>query len=116
MRITDRIKLAAKPLHPVLPDAIPTETLYETRLTCSAPVAARIRSLLLTTISHLPVVLQSIYGQQDKETDETHIHAEVMTAGRNCEALEPEVVRLSLEDEVSSLSWVVVESTLTLRT
>jgi putative Mg2+ transporter-C (MgtC) family protein len=95
-------------LHPVLPDATPVETLYEIRLTCGISVAAHIRSLLLTTISRLPVVLQSIHGEQDEQTDETHIRAEVMTAGRNTEALEQVVVRLSIEDEVSNLSWSIV--------
>ena len=44
-------------LHPALPEATPVETLYEIRLTCGISVAAHIRSLLLTTISRLPVVL-----------------------------------------------------------
>jgi putative Mg2+ transporter-C (MgtC) family protein len=99
-------------LHPVLPDAVPAETLYEIRLTCAGSVAAHICSLLLTTISRLPVVLQSIHGEQDKDADETHIRAEIITAGRNNEALEQVVVRLSLEGEVSNLSWSVVESTM----
>jgi putative Mg2+ transporter-C (MgtC) family protein len=97
-------------LHPVLPAATPIETLYEIRLTCRVSVAAHIRSLLLTTISRLPVVLQSIHGEQDDETDQTRIRAEVMTAGRNNEALEQVVVRLSIEDEVSNMSWSIVQS------
>ncbi|AEU36682.1 MgtC/SapB family protein [Granulicella mallensis] len=99
-------------LHPVLPDASPVETLYEIRLTCGLSVAVHIRSLLLTTISRLPVVLQSIHGEQDEQTDETHIRAEVMTAGRNNEALEQVVVRLSIEDAVSNLSWSIVQSSM----
>lgn len=97
-------------LHPVLPDAVPAETLYEIRLTCGVSVAAHIRSLLLTTISRLPVVLQSIHGEQDEDAAETHIRAEVMTAGRNNEALEQVVVRLSIEEDVSNLSWAIVQS------
>lgn len=97
-------------LHPVLPNAVPAETLYEIRLTCSVSVAAHIRSLLLTTISRLPIVLQSIHGEQDEETNETHIRAEVITAGRNNEALEQVVVRISIEEDVSNLSWAIVQS------
>jgi putative Mg2+ transporter-C (MgtC) family protein len=51
-------------LHPALPEVTPVETLYEIRLTCGLSVAAHIRSLLLTTISRLPVVLQSIQGSR----------------------------------------------------
>ena len=34
----------------------------------------------------------------------------MMTAGRNNEALEQVVMRLSIEDDVSKLSWTIVES------
>jgi putative Mg2+ transporter-C (MgtC) family protein len=95
-------------LHPALPEATPVETLDEICLTCGISVAAHIRSLLLTTISRLPLVLQAIHGKQDEQTDEAQIPAEVMTAGRNNEALEQVVVRLSIEDEVSNLSWSIV--------
>lgn len=97
-------------LHPVLPPATPVETLYEIRLACKVSGAAHIRSLLLSTISSLPVTLQSIHGEQDEEIDETHIRAEVLTAGRNNEALEQVVMRLSMEDDVSNLSWSIAES------
>src|SRR6202051_2204483 len=97
-------------LHPVLPTAIPAETLYEIRLSCIASRAVHIRSLLLSTISHLPVTLQSIRGEQDEAMKQTQIRAEVRTAGRNNEALEQVVMRLSIEDDVSNLSWAVVES------
>jgi putative Mg2+ transporter-C (MgtC) family protein len=97
-------------LHPVLPTAIPTETLYEIRLSCIASRAVHIRSLLLSTISHLPVTLQSIRGEQDEAMMQTQIRAEVRTAGRNNEALEQVVMRLSIEDDVSNLSWAIVES------
>jgi putative Mg2+ transporter-C (MgtC) family protein len=36
--------------------------------------------------------------------------AEMTTAGRNNEALEQVVMRLSIEDDVSNLSWSVVEA------
>jgi putative Mg2+ transporter-C (MgtC) family protein len=35
-----------------------------------------------------------------------------MTAGRNNEALEQVVVRLSIEDDVSNLSWSIVQSSM----
>jgi putative Mg2+ transporter-C (MgtC) family protein len=97
-------------LHPVLPVSTPAETLYEIRITCRDSAAVHIRALLLSTIGRLPVTLQSIHGEQNDTGDQTHIRAEVMTAGRNNEALEQVVMRLSIEDDVSNLSWAIVES------
>jgi putative Mg2+ transporter-C (MgtC) family protein len=97
-------------LHPALPEPIPVETLYEIKLLCRASREAYIRSLLLSTISHLPVTLQSMKGEQDDENDRVHIMAGVTTAGRNNEAIEQVVMRLSIEDDVSSISWYIIES------
>jgi putative Mg2+ transporter-C (MgtC) family protein len=99
-------------LHPVLPEATPAETRYEVRLACRLSVAAHIRSLLLSSISSLPVTLTSIHGEQDDNSDETHLRAELTTAGRNNEAVEQVVMRLSMEDDVTTLSWSIVESTM----
>jgi len=71
---------------------------------------AYIRPLLLSTISHLPVTLQSMKGEQDDENDRVQITAGVTTAGRNNEAIEQVVMRLSIEDDVSSISWYIIES------
>jgi putative Mg2+ transporter-C (MgtC) family protein len=43
---------------------------------------------------------------------ESKVRAEVITAGRNNEALEQVAMRLSIEDDVSNLSWTIVESAL----
>ena len=100
-------------LHPVLPDPTPAETRYEIQLACRSSVVARIRALLLSTITGLPVKLQSIHGEQKNDDGgDSHLRAEVATAGRNNEAVEQLVMRLSIEDEVSSLSWSVVDSTM----
>jgi putative Mg2+ transporter-C (MgtC) family protein len=97
-------------VHPVLPDATPAETVYEVRLTCKESTTGHIRSLLLSTISRLPVTLQSIHSEPDEDLEQTHIRAEVLTAGRNSEALEQVVMRLSIEDDVSNLSWTILET------
>lgn len=99
-------------LHPVLPDANPAETMYEVRLVCKESATGHIRSLLLSTISRLPVTLHSIHSEPDENSEQTQISAEVMTAGRNNEALEQVVMRLSIEDDVSNLSWTIVETAL----
>jgi len=96
-------------LHPAIPEAAPVETLYEVKLACKLSAAGHIRSLLLSTITQLPVTLQSIHGEQDDEHNQDHIRAEMTTAGRNNEAIEQVVMRLSIEDDVSTLSWSIVE-------
>ena len=97
-------------LHPVLPDATPAETMYEVRLGCKESATGHIRSLLLSTINGLPVTLHSIHSEADPNLERTHIRAELITAGRNNEALEQVVMRLSIEDDVSNLSWTVVQT------
>jgi putative Mg2+ transporter-C (MgtC) family protein len=97
-------------LHPALPEALPIETLYEVKLLCKIPVATHIRTLLLSTISHLPVTLQSIQGEQDDANDQAQIMAVMRTVGRNNEAIEQVVMRLSIEEHVSNISWSIVEA------
>jgi putative Mg2+ transporter-C (MgtC) family protein len=97
-------------LHPVLPDATPAETMYEVRLACKESTTGHIRSLLLSTINGLPVTLHSIHSEADGKLEQTHIRAELITAGRNNEALEQVVMRLSIEDDVSNLSWTAVQT------
>ena len=99
-------------LHPVLPDPNPVETQYAVDLTCKTSVAAHVRALLLSTITRLPVTLQSIHAEQDDTRDEVQIRAQMTTAGRNNEAIEQVVMRLSMEDDVSTLSWSIVESSM----
>jgi hypothetical protein len=92
------------------PEAIPAETLYELKLDCKVSAAAHIRALLLSTITPLPVMLHSIHGEQNDTNEQTYIRAEMTTAGRNNEAIEQVVMRLSIEDDVSTLSWSIIES------
>ena len=96
--------------HPVLPEAIPAETLYELKLDCKVSAATHIRALLLSTITPLPVMLHSIHGEPNDTNEQAHIRAEITTAGRNNEAIEQVVMRLSIEDDVSTLSWSIIES------
>jgi putative Mg2+ transporter-C (MgtC) family protein len=99
-------------IHPVLPEPTPTETRYEVRLACCLSVTAHIRALLLSSIPSLPVTLQSIHGEQDDDGDQTHLRAELTAAGRNNEAVEQVVMRLSMEDDVTALSWSIVATTM----
>ncbi|MGC1300518.1 MAG: MgtC/SapB family protein, partial [Alloacidobacterium sp.] len=60
-------------LQPAIPEAAPIEMLYEVKLACKLSAAAHIRGLLLSTITQLPVTLQSIHGEQDDDHDQAHI-------------------------------------------
>jgi uncharacterized membrane protein YhiD involved in acid resistance len=71
---------------------------------------ADIRTLLLSTISHLPVTLQSIHGEQEDANNQAQIAAVMRTVGRNNEAIEQVVVRLSMEELVAKISWSIVEA------
>jgi putative Mg2+ transporter-C (MgtC) family protein len=87
-------------LHPVLPEAIPAETLYELKLDCKVSAAAHIRSFAAFYHHPLPVMLHSIHGDQNDTNEQTHIRAEITTAGRNNEAIE-QVVMPSLSKMTS---------------
>lgn len=99
-------------LHPVLPAAAPEETLYEISLVCRTSAVAHLRALLLTTISRAAVVLQGIQSGENESLNQTSVRAEMTTVGRNNEAIEQIVMRLSIEDSIESLSWSIVQSTM----
>ena len=99
-------------LHPVLPEAIPAETLYELKFNCKVSAAAHIRALLLSTITPTSVTSHSIHGEQNDANEQTHIRAEFTTAGQNNEPVEQVVMRLLFEDDVSTLSRSIIESTM----
>jgi putative Mg2+ transporter-C (MgtC) family protein len=99
-------------LHPVLPEAPPLETLHEIKLVCRNSGVDHVRALLLTTISNSPVALQAIHSEEDGARNQTAVRAELTTIGRNNEALEQIVMRLSIEDAVATLSWSVVQATM----
>jgi putative Mg2+ transporter-C (MgtC) family protein len=50
-----------------------------------------------------------VHREQDEASDATSIRAE-MVVSRNTEAIEEVVMRLSIEDDVSTLSWSVLET------
>ena len=87
-------------IHPALPDATPTETAYELKMTCRASDEAHIRTLLLTTISQSAVGLQSIRSEDIDGTDRTTVRAEVMTSGQKNDLVEQIVTRYRLNPEL----------------
>lgn len=95
-------------LHPVLPAAEPSETLYEIVLACRGADETHLRTLLLTTISQAAASLQTIHSEDEENSDRTRLRAEISTQGRKNDVVEGIAVRLSIESGVTSLSWSVV--------
>jgi putative Mg2+ transporter-C (MgtC) family protein len=84
-------------LHSALPEPVQSETHCEIQLACSPSVTGQTRA---------------INGESNDNTGRTNLRAESTTAGRNKEALEQVVMRLSTEEDVSTWSWSVVGSTI----
>lgn len=95
-------------LHPVLPAAEPSETLYEVVLTCRETDETHLRTLLLATITQEPTSLQAIHGEDEETTGRTRLRAEISTRGRQNDVVERIALRLSIEPGVTSLSWSIV--------
>jgi len=92
-------------LHPVLPLAEASETLYTIHLICREADEAHLRSLLLATISQSKVSLQAMHSVDDPPAGQVRLSAEVATLGRQNNEVESIALRLSIEPGVSSLSW-----------
>ena len=99
-------------LHPVLPAAEPSETLYEIILTCRQTDETHLRTHLLATIAQEPISLQAIHSEDEENSDRTRLRAEVATAGRQNSLIERIAMRLSIEPGITSLSWSVVPTAL----
>ena len=95
-------------LHPVLPAAESSETLYEIVLTCRDADETHLRTLLLATITEAPTSLQAIHSDGEEASDKTRLRAEISTHGRQNELIERIALRLSIEPSVTSLSWSIV--------
>lgn len=95
-------------LHPVLPAAEPSETLYEIILTCRGSDETHLRSHLMGTIAQESAALHGIYSEDLEGANRTRLRAEVVTSGRQNALIENIAMRLSIEPGVTSLSWSVV--------
>jgi putative Mg2+ transporter-C (MgtC) family protein len=71
---------------------------------------AHLRALLLTTIARAKVTLQAIHSEEDDDTNLVRLRAEMSALRRNNEAIEQVVVRLSIEDAVSTVGWSIAKS------
>jgi putative Mg2+ transporter-C (MgtC) family protein len=99
-------------IHPVLPRAEASETLYAIHLICREAEEAHMRSLLLTTISQSKVSLQALHSVDDPPNGQVRMSAEVSTLGRQNNEVESIALRLSIEPGVTSLTWALAHESI----
>lgn len=87
------------------------ETEYLFRLQCRSNDEAQLRALLLHNAASPNLVFRSLLSEDIDAAGKLEIRATLVSSGRQDEALERIVNRLSLEPSVSAVSWEVVGQT-----
>jgi putative Mg2+ transporter-C (MgtC) family protein len=95
-------------LHPVLPAAEPSESLYEIVMACRESDEAHLRAHLMGMIAQESIALHGIHSEDLEGSDRMRLRAEVVTAGRQNVLIEKFAMRLSIEPSITSLSWSIV--------
>jgi putative Mg2+ transporter-C (MgtC) family protein len=83
------------------------EVIYLFELVCRAEGEVHIRALLVQAMAQSPLTLTGLKSEDIEGTDKLRVTAQLRGLGRQDQALEQIVVRLSLEAGVSSVSWSV---------
>jgi len=94
-------------LHPAQAVAAEQEVTYAFELVCRPEDEAHMRALMLQGVSRSSLILAGLRSEDIEGTNKMEIAAEIKGIGRQDDALEQLVVRLSLEAGVSSVSWAV---------
>ena len=94
-------------LYPVQASGEEHEVTYAFELICRPEDEAHIRALMLQGMSQTPLTLGSLRSEDIEGTDKMKVQARIRGLGRQDQALEQLVVRLSLESGVSAVSWAV---------
>jgi putative Mg2+ transporter-C (MgtC) family protein len=80
---------------------------YGFELACRQEDEAHMRALLVQAMSRSSLMLTALRSEDIDGTPKMKVTAQIKSLGRQDEALEQSVVRLSLEAGVSSVSWSV---------
>jgi putative Mg2+ transporter-C (MgtC) family protein len=88
------------------------EVTYVCDLVCRPEDEAHIRALLLQAIAQTPLTLTALKSEDIEGTGRMKVLAQIRGLGRQDQALEQMVVRLSLEAGVTSVSWSVTAQVL----
>jgi putative Mg2+ transporter-C (MgtC) family protein len=83
------------------------EVTYLCELVCRADGEAHIRALLVQAMAQTFLTLTGLKSEDIEGTDKLRVTAQIRGLGKQDQALEQLVVRLSLESGVSSVSWSV---------
>jgi putative Mg2+ transporter-C (MgtC) family protein len=94
-------------LYPAQASGEEQEAPHAFELICHPDGEAHMRAVLLQAISRSPLTLTALRSEDIEGTPKTKVTAQIRGLGRQDEALEQLVVRLSLEAGVSSVSWAV---------
>jgi len=84
------------------------ELLYMLRLVCRNEGESHARALLLQVTQALPIALQSLQSEDLNGTGKVEVRASFHSHGRQDAALENVVGRMSLEPDITAVSWQVV--------
>jgi putative Mg2+ transporter-C (MgtC) family protein len=94
-------------LYPAQASGAEQEVTYGFELICRPEDEAHMRALLLQAMSRSSLTLTGLRSEDIEGTPKLKVTAQIKGLGRQDEALEQLVVRLSLEAGVSSVSWAV---------
>jgi len=94
-------------LYPAHASGDEQEVTYGFELACNQADEAHMRALLLQAMSRSPLTLAALRSEDIEGTAKMKVTAQIKGLGRQDDALEQLVVRLSLEAGVSSVSWTV---------
>jgi putative Mg2+ transporter-C (MgtC) family protein len=83
------------------------EVAYGFELVCRPEDEAHMRALMLQGMSGNSLILTSLRSEDIEGTNKMKVEARITGVGRQDQALEQLVVRLSLEPGVSSVSWAI---------
>lgn len=98
-------------LYPAQAASEEQEVTYGLELNCRPEDEAHMRALMLQGMSQSPLTLTSLRSEDLEGTGKMKVAARIRGLGRQDQALEQLVVRLSLEAGVSSVSWAVHSET-----
>ncbi len=85
--------------------AIDTEMYYRLRVTCAEGTGAQVRAILMRHIGGKPRMTVQGIATEDAEHERQVIVADVYAMERNDRAMEEVVARLSIEPDVTGVSW-----------
>ena len=94
-------------LYPAQVSTEEQEVTYGFELNCRPEDEAHMRALMLQAMSQSPLILTSLRSEDIEGTNKMKVTARIRGLGRQDQAVEQLVVRLSLEGGVSSVSWAV---------